>query len=218
MDAVDTKTKILDVAEKLFAEKGIQATSIRQIVKEAGLNVASIHYHFGSKEAVIQEIISRRIGPINQAKMKRLDEIEERTNGQTPDLEEVLRAFVEPHIHMKQVDRNQAKTIMKLMVQLDDNSVKSQLMHNSSMFDALHRYLNILHKILPMLSMAELQWRFKFMFGSIHVLMAEHSLPPDLPFQQHKFNNKEIIDCIITFLMAGMLAPPSIQNKDGYDD
>ncbi len=55
----DTKTKILDVAEKLFAETGIHATSIRQIVKEAGVNVASLHYHFGSKEAVIHEIMQR---------------------------------------------------------------------------------------------------------------------------------------------------------------
>ena len=53
----DTKTKILDIAEKLFAEIGIHATSIRQIVKEAGVNVASLHYHFGSKEAVIHQTV-----------------------------------------------------------------------------------------------------------------------------------------------------------------
>ena len=61
MKNTDTKTKILDVAEKLFAEVGIHATSIRKIVKEAGVNVASLHYHFGSKEAVIHQIITRRL-------------------------------------------------------------------------------------------------------------------------------------------------------------
>ena len=213
MDTTDTKTKILDVAEKLFAEKGIQATSIRQIVKEAGVNVASIHYHFGSKEAVIQEIIRRRIGPINAEKIKRLDEIEEHKDRQTPELEAVLRAFVEPHIYMQQIAGEKANIIMKLMVQLD-NTIKSQVLHESSVYEVFQRFLNVLHRILPKLPMAELQWRFKFMFGSLHVLMAEHSLPPDNPFKEYKYSLEEIMDCIINFLMAGMLAPPSIQKKD----
>ncbi len=86
MENSDTKIKILDVAEKLFAEGGIHATSIRQIVKEAGVNVASLHYHFGSKEAVIHQIIIRRLQPINEAKVKRLDQLEEESNGQKLEL------------------------------------------------------------------------------------------------------------------------------------
>ena len=210
MDISDTKTKILDVAEKLFAENGIQATSIRQIVKEAELNVASIHYHFGSKEAVIQEIISRRLGPINTTKIKRLAEIEESAGDQIPDLEDVLRAFIEPHIHMRQVAGDKVRIIMKLMVQLDDNTIKSQVMHESSMIEVHHHYMNVLHKILPDLSPPELHWRFKFILGSLHAFMVEHHAP----FQRDEISDEEIINCILTFLMAGLLAPPSIQKKD----
>ena len=47
---IDTKQKILDAAEQLIAEQGYAATSLRQIIAEAGVNLASIHYHFGSKD------------------------------------------------------------------------------------------------------------------------------------------------------------------------
>ena len=106
-----------DIAEEVL-------TSIRQIVKEAGVNVASLHYHFGSKEAVIHQIITRRLQPINRQKVKRLDELERESNGKSPDLEAILRAFIEPHIQMQKMDANKVKILMKLMVQIEDDAHK----------------------------------------------------------------------------------------------
>ena len=65
MSADDTKNKILDVAEKLFAENGLQATSLRQIINEAGVNVASVHYHFGSKNVIIEHAAG--VGSVKKA-------------------------------------------------------------------------------------------------------------------------------------------------------
>jgi AcrR family transcriptional regulator len=157
----DTKTKILDVAEKLFAETGIHATSIRQIVKEAGVNVASLHYHFGSKEAVIHQIITRRLQPLNEQKVKRLDQLEEKSNGKPPDLEGVLRAFIEPHIQMQKVAADKVKILMKLMVQIEDDAHKLEVMKDPVVINTFNRYLTTLHTVLPHLSRAELIWRFK---------------------------------------------------------
>ena len=117
---------------------------------------------------------------------------------------------IEPHIHMRQVAGDKVRIIMKLMVQLDDNTIKSQVMHESSMIEVHHHYMNVLHKILPDLSPPELHWRFKFILGSLHAFMVEHHAP----FQRDEISDEEIINCILTFLMAGLLAPPSIQKKD----
>jgi AcrR family transcriptional regulator len=209
----DTKTKILDVAEKLFAETGIHATSIRQIVKEAGVNVASLHYHFGSKEAVIHEIITRRLRPINEAKEKRLDEIEEASAGKPPELEAVLRAFIEPHIHMHKVAGDKVKIIMKLMVQFEDEAEKLKLLHDPAMMNVFNRYISTLQSILPHLSSSEVLWRFKFMIGSMHAIMLQHPMPPDSPFKNEKESTEDIINHVITFLKAGFLAPASTNSS-----
>ena len=59
--STDTRERILDVAEKLFMGHGYEGTSMRQITGEAGVNLAAVNYHFGSKQSLIQEVF-RQIG------------------------------------------------------------------------------------------------------------------------------------------------------------
>lgn len=59
-DFNDKQLKILQVAEKLFAEKGFDGTSIRNISKEAGINIAMVSYYFGSKEKMLETLILHR--------------------------------------------------------------------------------------------------------------------------------------------------------------
>ena len=59
----ETVERILDAAEQLFAEKGFAETSLRLITSKAGVNLAAVNYHFGSKKALIQAVFSRFLGP-----------------------------------------------------------------------------------------------------------------------------------------------------------
>ena len=72
----DTKERLLDAAESLFADHGFAATSLRMITSAAGVNLASVNYHYGSKEALIQAVLERRLGPLNRDRLRRLDAIE----------------------------------------------------------------------------------------------------------------------------------------------
>jgi AcrR family transcriptional regulator len=53
----DKKIQILEVAEKLFSEKGFEGTSIRDISKMAKINIAMVSYYFGSKERLLEALI-----------------------------------------------------------------------------------------------------------------------------------------------------------------
>jgi len=64
--AADTKQKVLDAAEQLFADDGFAQTSIRTIVSQAGVNIAAVHYHFGSKEDLLRAVFARRLEPVNR--------------------------------------------------------------------------------------------------------------------------------------------------------
>lgn len=57
----DKKEDILDVAEDLFAQFGFEAVSVRQLAKEAGINVAMVSYYFGSKEQLFKQVIERKL-------------------------------------------------------------------------------------------------------------------------------------------------------------
>ena len=71
-----TPTQLLDVAEHLFAENGIDNVSIREIVRASGQsNLSAAHYHFGSREALIGAMLTRRIRVINAIRHQRLDEL-----------------------------------------------------------------------------------------------------------------------------------------------
>ena len=116
MEEQDTKKKILDVAEHLFAENGISATSLRRVTSDAGTNLASIHYHFGSKEELIKAVYLRRMEPINRERERLLAGVDYTENTEKV-LEDVLRSFIEPMliVHMS---INEDSAFMKLRVAL----------------------------------------------------------------------------------------------------
>src|SRR5258708_24349804 len=86
----DTKQRILDSAERLFAEYGFAGVSFRAIIGDAKVNLAAIHYHYRSKEALFDAVILRRLEPINRERLALLDAYEQ------PTLEQVLEAFLAP--------------------------------------------------------------------------------------------------------------------------
>lgn len=76
-ELASTATQLLDVAERLFAESGIDNVSIREIVRASGQsNLSAAHYHFGSREALIGALVERRVRTINALRHKRLDQLE----------------------------------------------------------------------------------------------------------------------------------------------
>ena len=96
--AADTKEQILDVAERLFADRGFPATPLRDITSEAGVNLASVNYHFGSKEALLAAVLERRLRPVNARRLELLDAIESAAGNGAPNAEEVIRAFSLPAV------------------------------------------------------------------------------------------------------------------------
>ena len=93
----DTKDLILDAAERLFSEKGVDGVSLRTLTAEAGVNIAAAHYHFGSKQEVVKAVFARRIRPVNQEHLRLLDLREQL--GQR-SVEELLSALFGPALKL----------------------------------------------------------------------------------------------------------------------
>ena len=94
MDRAATPNHLLDIAERLYAEQGLDAVSLRAINAEAGVNPAAVHYHFGSREALVEALLVRRMGPVMARRAARLDALEARES--PPRVCDVVAAIVMP--------------------------------------------------------------------------------------------------------------------------
>ena len=68
-----TKAAVFNAAERLFALHGFQNVSVRDITAEAGVNLASVNYHFGSKDALLFEIFRRRTSELNRERARMMN-------------------------------------------------------------------------------------------------------------------------------------------------
>ena len=93
---LDTRERLLDAAETLYAEKGLEGVSVRAITAKARANLAAVGYHFGSKDALIQEVIRRRYQWLNRIRHDRLDRLDAEASPGIPRLEDMIDVLLLP--------------------------------------------------------------------------------------------------------------------------
>src|SRR5580698_4923344 len=145
----DTKSRILDSAEKLFGLNGFEATSLRDITAEAQVNLAAVNYHFQSKESLIDAVIARRIEPVNR---KRLEMLE--SAGPNPNLEQILIAFLAPVLNQ---DLSGAFELMARILATPDLFVIR--LFKNHLAALAERFAEAIGKALPELTRAQIMWR-----------------------------------------------------------
>src|SRR5947199_6693744 len=94
----ETRTRILDAAEELFMQHGFEGTSMRLLTAKAGVNLAAVNYHFGSKDALIEAVFHRRLDPMNVARVAELENLE--ASDAAPSAETIIRAFITPGLRL----------------------------------------------------------------------------------------------------------------------
>src|SRR5437870_1032215 len=100
---MNTEQRILDAAERLFAQHGFAGTSLRAITAAAGVNLAAVHYHFGSKEALLRATLDRIVGPVNRERLAMLQRAEDAAAAEAaaaPSVDAVLEAFIAPDVRL----------------------------------------------------------------------------------------------------------------------
>ena len=95
-NGIETKERLLQSTESLFASGGFAGLTMREVASLSHTNIASAHYHFGSKEAMVLEMLKTRIGPINAKRMKYLSEAKEAKAGKPLSTFEIFRALILP--------------------------------------------------------------------------------------------------------------------------
>ncbi|MBK1883833.1 TetR family transcriptional regulator [Luteolibacter pohnpeiensis] len=172
------KLRIIDAAEKLFAAKGFDAVSVRDITKEAGANVAAVNYHFGSREGLVSIVVSRYMGPVNEERLRLLDELEAKWEGKVLPIEEVAEAYVRPLVSQVRKSDLSEKLFCKLVGRIFGEQFDCMPPEIERQFVTLiGRYGRAAARSLPHLSVEEVIWRLNLASGSmIHMLTYEDAL------------------------------------------
>jgi len=165
----DTRSRILDVAEELFGEQGLDRVSIRDITKTARVNLAAINYHFGSKEDLIAAVFERRVVPVNEARLAALDAVEKSAGQRIPKLEAILEAFIRPALQSSLKASKGGTAFSKLFGRcLSEPSPEVEVLLKRQFEPLVERMDGALRRALPHLSRSDIYWRMKFTYGALH--------------------------------------------------
>ena len=201
----ETQTKLLDAAERLFGEQGYAGTSLRHIIAEAGVNLAAIHYHFGSKEVLLDQLIMRRTGPVNEERMALLDRFEAEAHGAPVSLEKILQAFLEPPF-LRIAKRPDLALFMGRIYGegLMPAIAEKHFRH------VITRFFAAMGRALPELTPSELAVRGQFLIGAMaHTLC--FALPgAKLPGPPVCADSTVLLRELIAFLSGGLRAPAAL--------
>jgi AcrR family transcriptional regulator len=209
-----TTERILDAAERLFAEHGFEGTSIRDIVDAAKVNLAAVHYHFRSKEALLEAVLTRRISIVNDARLQRLEAAEAAAAPRSPSVQEVLRAFIVPVIEFAQRDESGA-TFVQLMSRMFTEPGFSLTNFLGRKFgETIGRFSNALVRSLPDIPREIVCWRAFFAIGAMHHLLCSSNKVDLLDKGLRKgTTDAELTEYLVQFAVAGMSAPVAKKNK-----
>jgi AcrR family transcriptional regulator len=203
-----TKERLLDTAERLFSEHGYAATSLRGIIAEAGVNLAAVHYHFHSKEALLEAVILRRSVPANHARLALLGRFEAEAGGNPPPLEKVIEAFVAPTLQMSRDPQSGGMVFMKLLGRLQAEGDLLPRMITSQFGDVLPRFGAALRAALPGLPPQELFWRLNLALGALAQTLRGGSKDLEtIPDLSLSFDSETALERLVAFLSAGFRAP-----------
>lgn len=210
-----TKDRILDTAERLFAAQGYAATSLRSIIADAGVNLAAVHYHFHSKEALLEAVILRRSVPANRERLALLEQFEKEAAGEPVPLEKVIEAFVSPTLQISRDPQNGGMVFMRLLGRLHAEGDLLPGILTSQFGDVLSRFAAALRKALPDLPKEELFWRLNLAIGALAQTL--RGGPKDLDSISDltiSFNSETTLERLVAFLSAGFRAPLTTHGND----
>jgi AcrR family transcriptional regulator len=203
----DTRTQILDAAERLFAERGFHGTSVRAITDLAGANLAAVGYHFGSKAELVAAVVRRAIEPINAAQCAGLDRLLARTPD--PPVAELVEAFAGPLFDgMPAGDEGGARTSRLIMTIFGDPAEEVRTWTGAAEDTVHDRFLTAFGRALPGLSPAELWFRLRGILAVTAVDRVDvHN--QRCPGDPSPVAGEAARRWAITFLAAAMSAPPT---------
>jgi AcrR family transcriptional regulator len=206
----ETRTRILDAAEELFMQHGFEATSMRVLTTRAGVNLAAVNYHFGSKDALIEAVFRRRLDPMNASRLAALDRLEKDAAGRALSAEAIIRAFVGDSLRMIEDAKGGGRNFIRLLGRTyTEPSKPIRVLIGQLYAPVMERYKAAFERALPQMPREELVWRMHFMFGTLSYTLAATDAVQLIAGckPEDRYDARLLEERLSSFLAAGLNAP-----------
>jgi AcrR family transcriptional regulator len=205
-----TKDRILDAAEALFMEHGFEATSLRSITTTAGVNLAAVNYHFGSKEELFQAVLTRRLDPMNQQRLALLTELERCAAPAPVACEKILSAMFIPALNLARDPARGGENFLRLLGRAYADPAPFIRQFLSEQYAVMiSRFKTAFGRALPELPKKELSWRLHFIMGALSYTLAGTDalkLIAELT-PSETADDEMLLRRLAPFLLAGLTSP-----------
>ena len=213
-----TKTKILDVAEALFMTHGFEGTSLRSITASAGVNLAAVNYHFGSKEELFEAVLTRRLDPMNQRRVDLLAALERESAPHGVACDRILAALFIPALELARDRERGGTNFLRLLGRAyADPAPFIRHFLSDQYAPMIERFKAAFGRALPDLPPRELSWRLHFMMGALSYTLAGTDalkLIAEIAPGEGAASDEQLLRRLAPFLLAGLMSPRP-QSIDG---
>ncbi|MGV2986266.1 TetR/AcrR family transcriptional regulator [Vibrio sp. E150_011] len=210
----ETRDKILDVAEALFTEHGYKGTSLRTLTSKAKVNVASVNYHFGDKKSLIRQLLNRYLSELMPAINKSLLCLNQR---ESYNLDDVFHAIKAPLCSLNNIKANGMNRFLLLLSKgYSDIQGHLRWFILTRYKSTLDLFVESVRSCCDGIDDAELFWRLHFSLGTFIFAIGSSKALTEIAsstFDQHDADVEAIIDRLIPYLSAGVLAPSDIGKR-----
>ena len=167
------KERILDTAERLFARHGFYGVSVRDITEAAGVDVALVNYHFGSKRELFAAVFQRRAEILNPERLARLEEVRRAALPGVPSLEDIVNSFTYPLLERSARGGPGWKSYFALVAQVNNSPEWGPVLMTQYFDPLVERLIAALREALPECPLREIYWGYQFLTGALTITFAE---------------------------------------------
>lgn len=204
--AGSTPERLVSTAERLFAERGIEAVSLRDITNACGANSAAIHYHFGSKDELVRAILEHRAAELAKRRDVYLTAIE---HSRRPTLRKVVEALVLPTAELVEDDIHGGRHYIGFLAAMLERPETAAII-DEVFGDQVTRYLDALERVLPDMPADVRVLRFAFAKDFINRALAHPDRGVRLWIGTHVPSTIDgITEHVVDFLTGAFRAPVS---------
>ncbi|HEX7097201.1 MAG TPA: TetR/AcrR family transcriptional regulator [Acidimicrobiales bacterium] len=199
-----TPERLIATAERLFAERGIEAVSLRDITNACGANSAAIHYHFGSKDQLLRAILEHRAAELAKRRDAYLLAIE---RSRRPTLRQVVEALVLPTAELVSEDTHGGRYYVGFLAAVLERPDTAAVI-DDVFGDQMTRYLAALERVLPHVPEDVRVLRFAFAKDFINRALAYPDRGVRLWIGTHApVAAMHITEHVVDFLVGALRAP-----------
>lgn len=168
--SLETRDRLLDAAEALFARHGLYGVTVRNVAQHARVDTALVYYYFGTKRGMFDAVFQRRAEGINQARMDAMRAYEEQNRDIT--VEGALRAFLNPILDADRHADEGWRNFSALVASANNSQDWGGEMMSRYFDSVIHRLIGLLKKALPHARDEDLYWSYMMLSGSLMLLQA----------------------------------------------